>query len=123
MKNVFLIVLMLTILSAAVAVGSFETTAYAEEKGRININTAAPEKLAEVPGLSKDLAGEICRYREKNGPFKKPDDLLKVPKMTRDILNKMSVKPGPKGELFVPLKKKAGEQDDEEEPSLKPSKC
>ena len=124
MKKAYVGIVVFTFLCVSLMSGSIETAiVFAQDKGRININTSGPDQLAKVPGISKDLANEICKYREKNGPFKKPEDLLKVPKLTNAILEKMSVKMGPKGELFVPLKGKAGEPDDEEEPSLTPSKC
>ena len=124
MKKVYVGIVVFTFLCVSFMLGSIETArVFAQDTRSLNLNTSGPDQLAKVPGISKDLANEICKYREKHGPFKKPEDLLNVPNLTIDILKKMSVKTGPKGELFVPFKGKAGEPDDEEEPSLKPSKC
>jgi len=123
-KKAYLGIVVITFLCVSFMSGNIETAKiYAQDKGSLNLNSSGPDQLAKVPGISKDLANEICKYREKHGPFKKPEDLLNVPKLTKDILKKMSVKSGPNGELFVPIKDKTGEPDDEEEPSLKPSKC
>ena len=44
----------------------------------LNINTATPAQLETLPGLGKAVAGRIVEYREKNGNFKKVEDLMNV---------------------------------------------
>jgi competence protein ComEA len=47
--------------------------------GPVNINTADAKTLArELDGVGKAKAEAIVAYREKNGPFKSVDDLVKV---------------------------------------------
>ena len=92
-----------------------------QNTGKISLNNAPAAQLAKVPGVTSGLAKAIVDYRTKNGPFKKADDLLKVPGMTKEILKKMAPQADAKGDLLVPTRKQ-GDQD-EEEPSLKPSKC
>jgi competence protein ComEA len=41
-------------------------------------NTAGARELAHVPGLSRRLAVEIVRERERNGPFGRVADLARV---------------------------------------------
>lgn len=60
---------------------------------RLNINTAAPRQLAQIPGLSEKLAQRIGDYRASwamrhpnVAPFAKPQDLLKVSGVGADIL-------------------------------------
>jgi len=45
---------------------------------RININTATVEELTMLPGIGPSYAQRIVEHREKNGPFKKVEDLLNV---------------------------------------------
>ena len=44
----------------------------------LNINTATPAQLETLPGLGKAVAERIVEYREKNGNFKKVEDLMNV---------------------------------------------
>ena len=45
---------------------------------QVNINEADADTLATLKGIGKDRALKIIEYREKNGPFKTPEDLMKV---------------------------------------------
>ena len=44
----------------------------------VNINKADVKTLTTLKGIGKDRAQKIVEYREKNGPFQKPADLMKV---------------------------------------------
>ena len=44
----------------------------------ININTAAQAELEVLPGIGPTLAAAIVAERERNGPFRSPDDLTRV---------------------------------------------
>jgi len=46
---------------------------------RINVNKATGAELSAALLISKDAGSAIVEYREKNGPFKKWQDLEKVP--------------------------------------------
>ncbi len=46
--------------------------------GRININTAAQKELETLPGIGEVRAKAIIDYRQTNGPFVKPEDLMEV---------------------------------------------
>ena len=61
-----------------------------ESSGRININTAGVGELTTLTGIGETRAEEILRYREKNGPFKKPEDLMKVPGIKEGTYRKIS---------------------------------
>lgn len=45
---------------------------------KININTALPADLMQLPGVGEVMAERIIEYREQNGNFKNPIDLMKV---------------------------------------------
>ena len=45
---------------------------------QININKASVEELEQLPRVGLAVAKRIVEYREKNGPFKKVEDLKSV---------------------------------------------
>ena len=44
----------------------------------ININTATVADLETLPGIGAKTAARIVEYRQKNGPFKKVEELMNV---------------------------------------------
>lgn len=44
----------------------------------VNLNTASATELAELPGVGAKTAARIIDYRQKKGPFKKPEELMNV---------------------------------------------
>jgi competence protein ComEA len=44
----------------------------------VNINTATVAELSELPGVGAKTAERIVEYRQKNGQFKKAEDLMNV---------------------------------------------
>jgi competence ComEA-like helix-hairpin-helix protein len=55
----------------------------------VNINTASAEELQQLPGVGPATAREIIRFREQSGPFRGPDDLLAIPRITRHTLERI----------------------------------
>ena len=56
--------------------------------GPVNVNTADASMLAkELDGIGPAKAQAIVEYRQKNGPFKSPDDLLKVDGIGERVLD------------------------------------
>ena len=45
---------------------------------RVNINTASVKELEKLPGIGKGLAERIVEHREKYGPFRRPEHLIMV---------------------------------------------
>ena len=51
---------------------------FAEEQGKININTATVEELAQLDRVGPSYADKIVAFRQENGPFKVPEDIMLV---------------------------------------------
>jgi competence protein ComEA len=64
------------------AVKTNETLASMQQ---VNINEADADTLATLKGIGKDRALKIIEYREQNGPFEKPEDIMKVKGIGRKI--------------------------------------
>lgn len=63
---------------AALFVMSVVPMALAEEGEKININTASVEQLCNLKRIGPAYAERIVQCREANGPFEKPEDIMKV---------------------------------------------
>lgn len=46
--------------------------------GLININSATDKELDTLPGIGLSTAKDVINYREKNGPYKSINDIMKV---------------------------------------------
>jgi len=70
-----------------------------ESVGKININTASVEELAELPGIGDLLAQNIVAYREAYGDFSSVDDLENIagvgPSTIDDLRGQAEVEPQP----------------------------
>ena len=44
----------------------------------VNLNTATATQIATLPGIGEKVAQRIIEYREKNGSFKKVEELMNV---------------------------------------------
>jgi len=67
--------------AAAAAQGNASTRSGAKPAvtGVVNINSASTIDLAALPGIGAKTAARIVEYRQKNGPFKKIEELMNVP--------------------------------------------
>ena len=116
---VSLIVLGMFLITTSLGIAQTKTPAKppakAPEATKIDVNKATADQLTKC-GISATLAKGIVEYREKSGPFKSPDDLMKVKGMNKELFNKLNPKME-KGSLYITP------ADDDAEPDLKPSKC
>lgn len=44
----------------------------------VNVNTATAAQFEALPGIGPSMAQRIVSHREKNGPFKKLEDLMNI---------------------------------------------
>jgi competence protein ComEA len=78
--------------------------------GPVNVNTADVATLAkELDGIGKAKAQAIVEYRQKNGPFHSPEDLLKVEGIGQKVLdaNKGNIRLDKGGAAAAPASKPA----------------
>jgi len=73
MKKIFLIFTVLVIMLAT------SGPLWGDDPDKININTASAEELQSLYRVGPKYAERIIEYREQNGPFEKPEDIIKVP--------------------------------------------
>jgi competence ComEA-like helix-hairpin-helix protein len=59
------------------------------EVKRLNLNTASAEELDSLPEVGPRLARAIIAFREKSGPFRRVEDLLAVPGISKRRLEKI----------------------------------
>ena len=86
------------------------------EEGIVNLNEASVKEMLEIEDIDipEEIAKAIVEFRTKNGPFKDPTDLRKVPGMTDDMYEEINPVLDEDGNVVF---------DPEAEPTLAPSKC
>jgi competence protein ComEA len=62
-----------------VLVCAWFAVSWAEDSEKININIASADELKQLTGVGQKKAAKIIEFRETNGPFKHPEDFLRVP--------------------------------------------
>lgn len=60
-----------------------------QPKKRININAATVEELATLPGIGPVIAQRIVAHREKNGAFRRVEELLIIRGISRKKFEKI----------------------------------
>src|SRR5450631_4708580 len=92
--------------SAAQGRPSTRSSAKAAPAGVLNINTASASDFETLPGVGAKTAALIVEYRQKNGPFKKIEELMNV----RGIGEKNFLKLKPQLTLTTPKAERANAQ-------------
>lgn len=71
---------------------SLPEEADAGKSGKINLNTATKEALMGLSGIGEAKAGDIIRYREEHGGFRKIEDIMKIPGIKEAAFQKIKDK-------------------------------
>lgn len=56
---------------------------------RVNLNSASREELMTLTGIGEAKASDIISYREENGGFEKPEDIMKIRGIKQGIYRKI----------------------------------
>jgi competence protein ComEA len=71
--------LMALLISAALTAPFFVGAVGAQdEELKVDLNRASIEELVELPGVGEKVAERIVTYREENGRFEAPEELMNV---------------------------------------------
>lgn len=73
---------------ALAMVVAFCAPSWAGAAGKINLNKATATELSQLKGVGMKYAERIVEFRDKNGPFKQVEDLLKIQGIGPKILEK-----------------------------------
>ena len=73
-----LVALGLSVATVSAQGNSQRASASSSASAPINLNTATAAQLETLPGIGKSTAERILEYRQKNGSFKKVEDLMNV---------------------------------------------
>ena len=68
----------LALCTAVLFVMSMAGSLLADDSAKININTASVDELAQLKRIGLKYAERIVEYREKNGPFQRPEEIMLV---------------------------------------------
>lgn len=78
----------MVLLVALAMVMTFSAPLWAGDAGKINLNKATATEISQLKGIGMKYAERIVEFRDKNGPFKHVEDLLKVPGIGQKTLEK-----------------------------------
>jgi competence ComEA-like helix-hairpin-helix protein len=94
---------------AAPVVEPEATAAASSGSVAFNLNTCTADDLVKnIPGCSPELAGSIVQYRSKMGTFKKLEDLLDVPGITKAAYTNLTGEAPPENRIPLSLNELLG---------------
>ena len=90
MRKVKAILLMVLFLSGVLCVTATFAAGKVKESEKVNINRTSISQLYGLPGMTEQLAKAIIGYSMEEGRFDTLNDLLKVPGMTKEYLDRIA---------------------------------
>ena len=69
--------------------GGVQDTASDQAAGKVNLNTAGLEELMTLTGIGQTRAEAILAYREEEGAFRSPEDIMNVEGIKEGIYEKL----------------------------------
>ena len=69
---------LIAVFTALTVLMIFSGAVLAETGDKININTASTEELVQLDRVGPKYAARIVEFRDQNGPFKAPEDIMQV---------------------------------------------
>jgi len=79
-RKFVLLFILLTVLTACTSRVVYDTasTKMPFTAGPININTATADEFEKLPHIGRKTAEAIVEFREQNGPFRRPENLMQI---------------------------------------------
>ena len=58
--------------------------------GKLDLNQATTDELAQIPGVTQEVANEIVNYRNKYGKYYHVKELMDIEGISRELYNEIS---------------------------------
>lgn len=70
--------------------GIIKNRVVANQPGKVNINVATADEIEEVLGIGHITCQRIVQYRNKNGPYQKPEDIMVLKRISEKRMKQIA---------------------------------
>jgi competence protein ComEA len=77
-RTLLSLVALAALLASGAQAQTTKTKAVDQSAAQVNLNTATVADLQDLPGIGAKVAARIVEYRQKQGPFKRIEELMNV---------------------------------------------